>query len=91
MTYATRHVYHVYAVLGAERDRLRQTLQQCGVQTGIHYPIPVSLQPAHQDLGYKSGDFPNAETAAATVLSLPMYAELNDAQIEYISKEVTSA
>jgi dTDP-4-amino-4,6-dideoxygalactose transaminase len=76
-----RHVYHVYAVRSAQRDQLQTKLQAQGVQTGIHYPIPVHLQPAYANLGYKIGDFPQAEQAANEVLSLPMFAELTDPQI----------
>ena len=72
----TRHVYHVYAVRSAQRDQLQRELQAAGIQTGIHYPIPVHLQPAYADLGYKQGDFPESERAADEVLSLPMYPEL---------------
>jgi dTDP-4-amino-4,6-dideoxygalactose transaminase len=75
----------VYAVRLAQRDAWRARLTELGVQTGIHYPIPVHLQPAYRDLGYKAGDFPAAEQAAAEVLSLPMFPELTDAQIESIA------
>ena len=77
-----RHVYHFYAIRTPQRDALQQALNAQGVQTGIHYPIPVHLLPAHRDLGYRVGDFPCSEQAADEVLSLPMYAELNDDQIE---------
>jgi dTDP-4-amino-4,6-dideoxygalactose transaminase len=55
------------------------------VQTGVHYPIPVHLQPAYADLGYSRGDFPIAEQAAAEVLSLPMFPEMTAEQIESIA------
>jgi dTDP-4-amino-4,6-dideoxygalactose transaminase len=58
------------------------------VQTGIHYPIPVHLQEAHADLGYKGGDFPASETAANEVLSLPMFPELTFTQIEAVAAAV---
>jgi dTDP-4-amino-4,6-dideoxygalactose transaminase len=76
-----RHVYHVYAVRTRERQRIQASLQARGVQTGIHYPIPVHLQPAHADLGYRKGDFPVSERLADEVLSLPMFAELADDQV----------
>ncbi len=79
-----RHVYHVYAVRSAERDELQKVLNAAGVQTGIHYPIPVHLQPAYADLGYRAGDFPQAEAAAREVLSLPMFPEMTDAQIQEV-------
>jgi dTDP-4-amino-4,6-dideoxygalactose transaminase len=80
-----RHVYHVYAVRLTQRDAWRIRLQEMGIQTGVHYPIPVHLQPAYRNLGYKAGDFPVAEAVAHEVLSLPMYPELTDKQIEEIS------
>jgi dTDP-4-amino-4,6-dideoxygalactose transaminase len=83
-----RHVFHVYAIRSANRDRLHQALSDRGVQTGIHYPIPVPFLPAHEDLGYARGAFPHAEAAANEVLSLPMFAELTDAQLERIAREV---
>lgn len=70
------HVYHIYAVRHPRRAELQQALQQRAIQTNIHYPIPVHLQPAHADLGYRPGDFPHSEQAAREVLSLPLYAEL---------------
>jgi dTDP-4-amino-4,6-dideoxygalactose transaminase len=76
-----RHVYHVYVVLLSERDHWRARLAEAGVQTGVHYPIPVHLQPAYRDLGYVEGDFPVSEAAARQVLSLPIYPELTSAQI----------
>ena len=79
-----RHVYHVYAVRTRERDALQRTLHANGVQTGIHYPVPVHLQPAYADLGYRAGQFPHAERAADEVLSLPMYPELSRTQREMV-------
>jgi dTDP-4-amino-4,6-dideoxygalactose transaminase len=87
MPYA-RHVYHIYAVRSGDRTELQRTLQTHGVQTGIHYPIPVHLQPAHLDLGYRRGDFPESEAAADEVLSLPLYPELTDTQIETVAAAV---
>jgi dTDP-4-amino-4,6-dideoxygalactose transaminase len=83
-----RHVYHIYAVRSADRDGLQQQLQAEGVSTGLHYPIPVHLQVAHQDLGHKPGDFPVSEAAAAEVLSLPMYPELSSSQVEQVAAAV---
>jgi dTDP-4-amino-4,6-dideoxygalactose transaminase len=75
------HVYHVYAVRTGERQRIQAALLERGIHTGIHYPIPVHLQPAHADLGYTKRDFPVAEQLAEEVLSLPIYPELSDAQV----------
>ncbi|NNG69475.1 DegT/DnrJ/EryC1/StrS family aminotransferase [Rhizobium laguerreae] len=71
-----RHVYHVYAVRSRDRDQLQRVLSEEGIQSGLHYPIPVHLQKAHADLGYKAGDFPISEAAAREVLSLPIYPEM---------------
>ena len=77
-----RHVYHVFAVRLRQRDATRDQLQAAGIHTGVHYPIPVHLQPAYQDLGYRPGDFPVSEAVAREVLSLPIYPELSPAQLE---------
>lgn len=90
MPYA-RHVYHVFAVRSPRRDELQRTLLAHGVQTGIHYPVPVHLQPAHADLGYQKGDFPCAERAADEVLSLPMYPELSGAAQEQVAAVLQQA
>jgi dTDP-4-amino-4,6-dideoxygalactose transaminase len=84
----SRHVYHVYAVRTADRSTLQRTLQSNGVSSGIHYPIPVHLQPAYADLGYKAGDFPESERAANETLSLPMFPELTPTQIEQVCMAV---
>jgi dTDP-4-amino-4,6-dideoxygalactose transaminase len=86
MDYA-RHVYHVYAIRTPQRQALQDGLNARGIQSGIHYPFPVHLLPAFAELGYKAGQFPHAEKAAAEVLSLPMFPELTSAQ----SQEVASA
>lgn len=83
-----RHVYHVYAIQTPHRDTLQTKLQAHGIQTGIHYPVPVHLQPAYADLGYGKDAFPHSEKAAREVLSLPMYAELSDEQIAIVSTAV---
>ena len=80
----SRHVYHVFAVRIPHRDAQRAALTEAGVQTGVHYPIPLHLQPAYRNLGYARGDFPVAEAASEDVLSLPLYPELTDAQIETV-------
>jgi dTDP-4-amino-4,6-dideoxygalactose transaminase len=79
-----RHVYHIYAVRTRDRDGLQRALQAEGVQTGLHYPIPVHLQKAHADLGYKAGAFPESEAAAREVLSLPIYPEMTSRQVEQV-------
>ena len=69
-------VYHQFTILVDERDALQEKLKEMGVQTMVYYPVPLHLQTVHADLGYKAGDFPVAEDAAARCLSLPMYPEL---------------
>jgi len=91
MPYTDRHVYHVYTLRVSRRGELQQQLQEQGIQTGIHYPIPVHLQTAYADLGHQPGDFPCSEQAAAEVLSLPMYPELNQTQIERVCNAVCEA
>ena len=88
MDYA-RHVYHVYAIRSTQRDTLRQQLSAAGVQTTINYPIPLHLQPAYSDLGYKTGDFLHAEKLAAEQISLPVYAELTRPQVEQVCAVMT--
>ena len=85
------HVYQVYAVRLARRDAVRASLAEAGVQTGVHYPIPLHLQPAYRDLGYVRGDFPVAERLADEVLSLPMFPELTDAQIDTVTDVIRAS
>jgi dTDP-4-amino-4,6-dideoxygalactose transaminase len=81
-------VWHLYVIRTERRDALMDHLVSKGINAGIHYPIPIHLQPAYHDLGYKRGDFPVTEAYADRILSLPMYAELADRQIEFISQTV---
>ncbi|HEY4301496.1 MAG TPA: DegT/DnrJ/EryC1/StrS family aminotransferase [Candidatus Didemnitutus sp.] len=83
-----RHNYHVYALRVANRDELIQKLGEKGIGTGIHYPVPVHLQNAYANLGHKKGDFPVSELCGDTFLSLPMFPELSDAQIETVTTEL---
>jgi dTDP-4-amino-4,6-dideoxygalactose transaminase len=83
MDYA-HHVYHLYVIRVKQRDELQKILKQKNIFTGIHYPIPVHMQKAHADLGYERGDFPLTEQVAEEILSMPMYAELNNSEIEEI-------
>lgn len=90
MPYAT-HVYHLYTVRLNERDALQAALRAEGIATGLHYPIPVHLQPAYADLGYRAGAFPVAERAAADVLSLPVFPEMTDQQVDVVAAAVRRA
>jgi dTDP-4-amino-4,6-dideoxygalactose transaminase len=80
----SRHVYHIYAIRHPERTALQAFLHEHGIGTNIHYPIPVHLQRSFADLGHKPGDFPQAETAANEVLSLPMYPEMETLQQDQV-------
>ena len=80
--------YHLYVISAPKRDELQTFLSNKGVSTGIHYPIPVHMQAATIFLGYKPGDLPITEKITPQILSLPMYAELSDQEIEFVAKSV---
>jgi len=86
-----RHVFYCYAirVTGGRRDALRAHLTERGIGTQIHYPVPIHMQESAQFLGYRKGDLPVTEKVAGEVLSLPMYPELTDAQIDRVATDVT--
>lgn len=77
-------VWHVFALNCVERDRLEKYLNNRGIGTNKHYPIPIHLQECYSDLGYKKGDFPIAELISDTELSIPMYYGMSDEEIQYI-------
>lgn len=81
-------VYHLYVVLVEDREALKQALAEQGIETGLHYPIPLHLQKAYEHLGYKKGDFPVSEHVASHLLSLPMYAELPIEHVEHVAKTI---
>ena len=84
------HVFHQYTlrVQGIDRDMLKANLQEAGIPAMVYYPVPLHLQKAYQDPRYQPGDFPVAERLASCVLSLPMHTELDEEQLEYITKHV---
>jgi dTDP-4-amino-4,6-dideoxygalactose transaminase len=84
----SRAVYHLYVVRTTERNRLQEHLSKSGIGTGIHYPVPVHLQKPYRAKGFTEGNFPAAESAAAQVLSLPMYPELSVAQQKRVVEEI---
>jgi dTDP-4-amino-4,6-dideoxygalactose transaminase len=86
-----RHVYHVYAIQVGQRDHVQKKLQAAGIGTGIHYPIPVHLQKAYSNLGYRPGDLPVTETLANRFLSLPIYSELQTEQIATVVEALADA
>lgn len=80
----SRHVYHLYVVRASQRDDLAAHLKGQGITTGIHYPIPLHLQPAYQAHRYCRGEFPISEAVALEVLSLPLFAELGPGEVETV-------
>jgi len=84
-------VYHLFIVQVEQRERLQEKLKQQGIATGIHYPIPLHLQPAYAHLGLRRGTFPVSEAAAERVLSLPMYAEMSNAMVEHVAVALRTA
>jgi dTDP-4-amino-4,6-dideoxygalactose transaminase len=81
-------VYHLYVILADNRDGLQELLSEKGIATGLHYPLPLHRQKAYAHLGHKKGDFPVAESAAERLLSLPMYPELTEEQIDYVCTSI---
>jgi len=86
-----RHVYHVYAIRVPDRDEVLAFLAEKGIQCGVHYPVPIHLQKAYRNLGYKTGDLPVSERTALEFLSVPMFPELTEAQIEMVSLSLRDA
>lgn len=83
-----RHIYHLYVIQCARREELRRYLSDNGIGVGIHYPVPLHLQPAFRALGYGAGDFPVAERLADSILSIPMYPEMTAAQQQRIVQAI---
>jgi dTDP-4-amino-4,6-dideoxygalactose transaminase len=87
MPYA-KHVYHLYVIQSPERDVLQDYLNESGVATGLHYPIPLHLQNCFKHLGYSEGSFPVTEKLASQCLSLPIFPELKEEQVEYVCVKI---
>jgi len=85
------HVYHLFVVELDERERVLQHLRTCGIATGMHYPIPLHLQAAYRDLGYGEGTFPVSEARASRLLSLPIFPEMTDQEIEAVAVALSEA
>ena len=83
-------IYHRYIIQHPKRDALSTYLYNKGIETKVNYPIPLHLQEAAKSLGYKLGDFPMAEQQAQTILSLPIYAEMKNQQVEYVINSIRS-
>lgn len=88
-----RHVYHLFVVRLPEhnRDEVAKKLHAGGVQTGVHYPIPIHLQKAYAELGYQAGAFPQAEAASQSILSLPIFPEMTRDQCDYVCEQLRTA
>lgn len=83
------HVYHLYVIQAEERDALQEHLGAAGVATGIHYPIPIHVQPAYDELGYRQGDFPETERYAKRILSLPMFPGITPEAVRHTVNSIT--
>lgn len=84
----SRHVYCLYTIRAADRDALQKGLEAAGIQTAVHYPLPIHLMPAYADSRYRAGDFPVAEACAKTALSLPLHSHLSARQVEQVAEQV---
>ncbi|GAB4390627.1 MAG: DegT/DnrJ/EryC1/StrS family aminotransferase [Thermodesulfovibrionales bacterium] len=83
-----RPVFHLYVVRAERRDELQRHLAERGIATGLHYPVPLHLQNAYRDRGFKEGDFPVSEAAARRILSLPMYPALSEEQVAAVAEAI---
>ncbi|MHB1611482.1 MAG: DegT/DnrJ/EryC1/StrS family aminotransferase [Sulfobacillus sp.] len=84
------HVFHQYTIRASRRDALAAYLKEQGIGTTVYYPLSLHLQPVFKDLGYKAGDFPHSETAQETVLSLPMFPELLDSEVDQVVQAIAA-
>jgi len=87
----TNPVYHLYVLRTKKRDKLRNWLESKGISCGIHYPLPIHLQPIYQKIyGYQKGNFANSEKLCDTCLSIPIYPSLTESEISFISEQISS-
>jgi dTDP-4-amino-4,6-dideoxygalactose transaminase len=82
----TKGVYHLYVVRVQDREAFQASMAEAGIGTGIHYPIPLHLQKAYESLNLKQGDFPVTERVAAEIVSLPMFPQMTNEQVDEVSK-----
>jgi dTDP-4-amino-4,6-dideoxygalactose transaminase len=85
-----KHVYHMYVIQSEKREELANYLKEEGIATGVYYPVPLHLQKAYANLGYKTGDMPNAEYLSHRTLAIPMFAELTEEELTYICNSIKS-
>jgi dTDP-4-amino-4,6-dideoxygalactose transaminase len=81
-----KHIYHLYCIESKKREFLMEKLKEYGIATGIYYPVPLHLQKAYANLGYKEGDLPVAEEVCRKIFAIPMYPEITDEEINYVSE-----
>jgi dTDP-4-amino-4,6-dideoxygalactose transaminase len=81
-----KHVYHLFVVRLPDREKAREALSRQGIGVGLHYPIPLHLQEAYRTMGWKAGDFPESEAAAASILSLPMFPHITEEQVDHVCR-----
>jgi dTDP-4-amino-4,6-dideoxygalactose transaminase len=87
----TRHAWHLYVIRTPLRDAVRRALDDAGIETGVHYPVPIHLQGAFRHLGHARGDFPVAERAADEILSLPLHPFVTEADQARVAAVVARA
>ena len=81
-------VWHLYVIRYSRRDALKSFLNELGIKTGLHYPLPLHRQPAYEYLGLREGSFPAAEAACKEVLSLPMFPFMKSEEVEAVAKAI---
>jgi dTDP-4-amino-4,6-dideoxygalactose transaminase len=79
------HVYHLFVIKAEKRDELERHMKEKGVEVGLHYPVPIHLQPCFSSLGYKQGDFPVSERLSKSILTLPMFPTLREEEVKYVA------
>jgi dTDP-4-amino-4,6-dideoxygalactose transaminase len=84
------HVYHLYVIRTKKRDRLQVFLEEKGIETLVHYPVPIHLQKAYEDLGYRKGDLPWTEQCCSEILSLPFFPEMKESEMRIVAQEIRS-
>jgi dTDP-4-amino-4,6-dideoxygalactose transaminase len=82
--------YHLFVIRSPKRDAIRQALLENQIECGIHYPVPLHLQPALRSLGYNAGDFPISELWSDSILSLPMHPHMQDSEVTQVAKAIRS-